>query len=240
MVRQADSPSTMKHLRFGKMSTELSDILAGFPGVKSIVLHTHGANGEHPHLHVYWTGDSVTNETIRNRLRKYNDIFKLYSGQNDWSCRPHDNFETWAAYVQRNQTHKVLYVAEGTVLPPPKATDPLVITIPSAATPANLQAPAPRIKKPTSEEKLINYCIVHEGFKYNQWGLAHFEIYEQRQKLLNELELIIIASGHGRLSDPQIAYMGRNVLWTFADPDLRASLSHSFCRHVRKFWDPYV
>lgn len=235
MVRQVDSPSTMKHLRFGKMSVELSDILAGFPGVKSIVLHTHGASGEHPHLHVYWTGDSVTNETIRNRLRKHHDIFKSFSGQNDWSCRPHDNFETWAAYTQRNKTHKVLYVAEGTVLPAPKAI--LELNLATPQTPVIL-APAPRVRKLTKEEELINHCIIHEGFKYNQWGVTHYEIWEIRKKLLDDLEELVISYGHGRLSDPQISYMGRNVLWTFADPDLKVVLSKVFCKHVRKFWEP--
>lgn len=231
MVRQVDTPSPLKHLRFGKISPELSDILAGFPGVKSIVLHTHGAKGEHPHYHVWWEGDSVTSETIRNRLRKHHDIFKSYSGQNDWSCRPHDSFETWAAYVQRNKTHKVLHTT--VVMPELKDTIELVIATP--VTPA-IKAPAPRTKKLNAEERLINYCIVEEGFKYNQWGLQHYEIIENKKKMHDLVAEVITSKSNGRLSPQQYIYIGRNVIWTFADPDLREHLTREWSADARKFW----
>jgi len=233
MVRQVDTPSSMKHLRFGKITAQLSDILAGFPGVKSIVLHTHGTKGEHPHYHVWWQGQEVTNETIRNRLRKYNEIFKQYSGQNDWSCRPHDNFETWAAYVQRNKTHKVLWLAEGTEMPLPKDPIELVIATPTTQV---IGAPTPRVKKLTAEERLINYCIREEGFKYNQWSTQHHEIVELRKQLQDKVAEALVTYANGRLSNQQMIYMGRNIIWTFADPDLKAGLSNHWTQEARKFW----
>lgn len=232
MVRCEDIPGPDKHLRFGHYTEELATLLIGFPGVKSIVLHTHGTKGEHPHLHVWWSGTAVTNQTIRNRLKAYHDTFKLMKSQNDWSFRNHESYETWAAYVQRNKTHKVLHGD----LPLPKDVIELIMP-PTPQTPA-IPAPAPRVKKMTAEEKLINYCIVHEGFKYNQWTVSHYEIHDIRKKLLDDLEEIVISYGHGRLSDPQIAYMGRNVLWTFADDDLKVVLSKVFCKSARKFWEP--
>ena len=110
MVRSADPPGRVKHLRFGKTSPEIYEAIVGFPGVKSVVLHTHGAKGEHPHYHVWWEGDKeVTNQTIRNHMKKI-PVFSSFSSQNDWSFRNHDSWETWASYVCSNMSHKVLLV----------------------------------------------------------------------------------------------------------------------------------
>lgn len=231
MVRQVDTPSPLKHLRFGKISPQLSDILIGFPGVKSIVLHTHGAKGEHPHYHVWWEGDTITNETIRNRLRKHNDIFKSYSGQNEWSCRPHDSFETWAAYVQRNKTHQVLWTSVD--MPPPKDVIELVIATPQTP---QINTPVPRVKKLTSEERLINYCIVEEGFKYNQWGKPHYEVIEYRTQMHDKIAETLVAYANGRLDQRQMVYMGRNIMYTFADLDLKEFLAKQWSHDARKYW----
>lgn len=230
MVRAEDPPGPDKHLRFGHYDEQLATLLIGFPGVKSIVLHTHGTKGEHPHLHVFWSGAPVTNQTIRNRLKAYNDKFKLMKSQNDWSFRNHDSFETWAAYVQRNKTHKVL-LGE---LPAPKDIIELIVA-PSPATPS-IPAPVPRIKKLTAEERLINYCIREEGLKLNQWGLAHYEIFENKSKIHDTVSEILGAYAHGRLTNQQAIYMGRNIIWTFADPDLRHHLNREFTKDAKKFW----
>jgi len=109
MVRSEDPPGAIKHLRFGSNSPDLVTALETFSGIKCIVLHTHGKKGEHPHLHVWYEGDEVTNQTVRNRLKKHNDsIFGQCKNQNDWSMRNHDSWETWAAYVCKNLTHRVL------------------------------------------------------------------------------------------------------------------------------------
>lgn len=234
MPWDGDKASKVKHLRFGKIFPELSDILAGFPGVKSIVLHTHGAKGEHPHYHVWYEGTkAVTGETIRNHLRKHHEVFKSYSGQNDWSFRPHDNFETWAAYVQRNKTHKVLWLAEGTEMPPPKDTIELIFPTPPTITPV---IAAPKPKKLTAEERLINYCIREEGFKYNQWTTTHYEIVELRKQMQDRVSEALVTYANGRLSNQQMIYMGRNIIWTFADPDLRVGLTNQWTQEARKFW----
>lgn len=233
MVWKGDIASPLKHLRFGKISPELSDILSGFPGVKSIVLHTHGAKGEHPHYHVWWEGDSITGETIRNRLRRHNDIFKSYSGQNDWSCRPHDSFETWAAYVQRNKTHKVLWTSVD-MPPPPKDIIELVIASPQTP---SIPAPAPRVKKMTEKERLINYFIVEEAFRPNRYHQVDFEPGSPRiNKIMMEVREGLFAYADGRLSNIQLEYMGRHVLYHFADDDLKASLAENWASQVQKKW----
>lgn len=236
MVRQVDTPSPMKHLRFGKIVTGLSDILSSFPGVKSIVLHTHGKSGEHPHYHVWWEGESCTNETIRNRLRRHNDVFKSYSGQNDWSCRPHDSFEMWAAYVQRNKTHTVLWTTVD--MPPPKDTIELVIATPQ--TPV-IQAPAPRVKKMTEKERLINYFIMEEGFRPNRYTQSHFEPGSPHiSRIMKEVRDGLFAYADGRLSNNQLEYMGRHIMYHFADEDLKEALADNWASQVQKKWWSYV
>lgn len=108
MVRYEDSPGLVKHVRFGKVSDDALTALRDFPGVKAIVLHTHGKTGEHPHWHV-WVEltEPATNQTIRNRLKRIS-AFSSYSGQNDWSFRNHDSWDAWSRYVIKNPTHKVL------------------------------------------------------------------------------------------------------------------------------------
>lgn len=108
MVRSEDPPGSWKHLRFGCYDTRawLVEALTAF-GVKAIVSHKMGKRGEHPHLHVWWEGESVTNQTIRNRLKK-DDRFIVMKNQNDWSFRNHDSYETWCDYVTKNKSHEVL------------------------------------------------------------------------------------------------------------------------------------
>lgn len=108
MVRYEDSPGLVKHVRFGKVSDDALSALRDFPGVKAIVLHTHGKTGEHPHWHV-WVEltEPATNQTLRNRLKRIS-VFAGYSGQNDWSFRNHDSWESWSRYVVKNPSHQIL------------------------------------------------------------------------------------------------------------------------------------
>lgn len=233
MVRSQDTPGADKHLRFGKYTEALSALLVGFPGVKSIVLHTHGATGEHPHLHVWWQGEkAVTNQTVRDRLKKYDQYFLAMKSQNDWSFRNHESYDTWAAYVQRNKTHKVLHGE----LPPPK--DIIMLEIPNTPAPAAPSAPPPvKIKKLTAEERLINYCLREEGFKYGQWGLAHYELgSDYRSKMFADVKRALITYANGRLDNRQIVYMGRNIMWHFADEDLRDVFTRNWAAEAEKFW----
>lgn len=232
MVRSEDVPGADKHLRFGHYNEQLATLLVGFPGIKAIVLHTHGTKGEHPHLHVWWSGAAVTNQTIRNRLKAYHDTFKLMKSQNDWSFRNHESYEAWSSYVQRNKTHKVLYGD----LPPP--TDIIQLVIPTPQSLPTPSIPAPRFitKKLNAEERLINYCIKEIGFKHNQWGLAHYQTKEYRDKMHTDVSDALLTYANGRLDNRQMTYMGRNIIWTFSDADLRAHLTENWSAEAKKNW----
>lgn len=112
MVRYEDPPGSFKHIRFGTNSPELVHSLQNFPGVKIGVEHAKGRKGsETPHIHVWYEvpdGKEVTNVTVKNWLKAYSPMFTKYSGQQAWSFRNHDSRQTFAEYVMRNQTAKVV------------------------------------------------------------------------------------------------------------------------------------
>lgn len=238
MTRSEDPPGVDKHLRFGDYTEALSALLVGFPGVKSIVLHTHGAKGEHPHLHVWWSGEkAVTNQTVRDRLKKYDPAFKQMSGQNAWSFRNHDSFENWASYVQGNKTHKVLL---GELLPP---KDTIKLDIPNTPATMASSSPAAPVKirrKPNAEERLINFCRVELGMTDNQWGLSHYDPgtpawpNPARKKMLKDATRAVITATHGRLYNNQLLAGTRNVMWTFADEDLKEALVEHWMDSIEK------
>jgi len=134
-------------------------------------------------------------------------------------------------YVQRNKTHKILHASVDI----PVLKDPVELILASPQTPA-IQAPTPRVKKLTAEERLINYCIKEEGFKYNQWSNTHYDIMELRKQIHDKVSEALVTYSNGRLSNQQMIYMGRNIIWTFADPDLKVGLTNQWTQEARKFW----
>lgn len=170
MVRSLDPPGVDKHLRFEKKEglDQIKEALLHFPGVKAMVLHTHGKSGEHPHLHVWYESPKeITNQTVRNRMMKV-EALSHFSGQHEWSFRNHDSWVTWCTYVTKNETHEVLldYTRDECTLSimSKKAKElnsdllilPASIIDPDLSTPAGLNAPA-RAKR-ASETMRAKFC----------------------------------------------------------------------------------
>ena len=219
MVRSEDPPGVLKHLRFGKISSEAYEALIGYPGVKSIVLHTHGVKGEHPHWHVWWEGDKpVTNQTVRNQLKKL-PAFESYSGQNDWSFRNHDSFETWADYVVKNLSHKVLLNYRDLEDRSEKAKVlPIVISPPP--TPI---IPAPvRVVKAQSrlrwDERICMDAETRLGWKRNgEFSLASLEA----NLAYKQVEKQVTSFMRGRFNNNEGVKYARNLLYEFGDEDVK-------------------
>lgn len=110
-----DPPSSEKHIRFGDFQSRpwLAEALPAVPGVVAIVLHKRGKQSENPHLHVYWTGASITKVTWKNRAVARDDRFASLSGQNDWTIITHNCFHNWATYVTNDATFKGVEVLFG-------------------------------------------------------------------------------------------------------------------------------
>lgn len=235
MVRYEDSPGVEKHLRFGNYSQELYDVLVGFPGIKAIVLHTHGAKGEHPHIHVWYEADKpITNQTVRNRLKAYNDLFKSCKSQNDWSFRNHDDWDAWKNYVCSNPSHKVLLDYQD--LKACSEAKSMIVAV-TPRTPADLNAPGPRTvvapkKRLTQSEKLIAYCVNDLKWKRdNEFNLQSYETGFAQRKVAKTMTQFL----RGRFNDPQAVYILRNMLYEFADDDLKEVLEFKFPESAIKF-----
>lgn len=234
MTRTEDPPGAVKHLRFRKMADTMADIIRGFPGVKAIVLHTHGKKGEHPHFHVWYDGEEVTNQTVRNRLKAYNPLFQQCKSQNDWSMRNHNDWDTWSKYVTANGSHSVLmdYQDLMTKSQAAQAAVPIV-AVPFTESPLHTTTAIVRVlpkKRLTSEERLIAYC---EALGWTQNSEFTLDKYDNgtAQKLCREHT---VAYTNGRCAaGPTGEILARNMLYLFADDDLRDVLKERFS----KKWD---
>lgn len=245
MVRSEDPPGVDKHLRFGKISDDLLETLKTFPGVQAVVLHTHGKTGEHPHYHVFWTGEKpVTNQTVRNRLKAYNSIFAGYSGQNDWSIRNHDNYPNWVKYVTDNLSHQVLKsnASFDTIFDEipkvPIVTDSPLRNNPPAALPTTITSIS-RKKPLTSEEKLIAFINRETDWKLNcTWSISKVEYlaltpdaaYRRYSEICAEK---VVHYTMGRLYHNQHVSLTRNLMYLYADDDLREALAWRLAAKIK-------
>lgn len=220
MVRYEDPPGAVKHVRFGKTSEAILEALKAYPGVKAIVLHTHGKKGEHPHYHIWWEGEApITNQTLRNRLKANSPVFEKFSGQNDWSFRNHDNWETWASYVVSNLSHKVLQSYKD-LNDKSAASKVLDLVITPGATPATLKAPAPvRTMKLPMREKFIHYLKNDRKWVPDEQFTVHSEM------TLDEFtdQVIDAATEFWQMAFtiPEGARMVRHALWVFSSDEIR-------------------
>lgn len=219
MVRYEDPPGAVKHLRFGNHRPELLAALKDFPGVKCVVLHTHGKKGEHPHLHVWWEGENVTNQTVRNRLKRHNEsIFGACKSQNDWSMRNHDSWEQWANYVCSNMSHEVLIeyrdiaeVSSNNNLP--VAVGPLHNNPPPAIVITR--------KNQTMRQKFIYYLQNEIG-----WNIG------SRNPLPEEVIKHAIDFWEGGFTNPEGVRMCRHALYMFSDEIGRQQLTNRITQKI--------
>lgn len=221
MVRYEDPPGAVKHIRFGKVGEAILDLLKEFPGVKAIVLHTHGKKGEHPHYHIWWEGETpITNQTLRNRLKARSPVFEGFSGQNDWSFRNHDSWESWATYVSSNLSHKVLIPYKD--LEAKSAQSRILdIAITPGATPATLAPRVPvRTMKLPMREKFIHYLKTERKWKPGEQFGVHDDLTPDQIA-----DLVIDAATEFwemSFTIPEGARMVRHALWVFSTPEAQA------------------
>lgn len=223
MTRSEDPPGKVKHVRFGKVSDDILSYTKSFPGVKAVVLHTHGKSGEHPHYHIWWEDDvAVTNQTVRNRFRAHNDVFKSFSGQNDWSIRNHDSWEKWSEYVTTNPSHMVLLdYKELTVLSEKKKAVPIVAGGAAVAT-----APTTPIKytiqKPRRNESMRAKFVAYLKTELH-WERESITLDNRIDKKREMIELLV-DFWENAFTTPQGAACIEHAMWYFADDGLNKEL----------------
>jgi len=233
-----DLPGVWKHLRFepGKgfsgnseeTSRQHAELLKAFPGVRAIVLHLRGQTGEHPHLHVWWESDisgGIVSESVRKRLRSYNDVFTKYSGQMMWSMRNHDNYEIWCKYVCKNGSHQVL-LGDELLLATSVESKQLLVAEPYTPQPYDKVI----LKKPTAEERLIKYCESLGWVRGDHFHPEQGTGYWQR-----ESKRAVIDYSNNRVNNGQLVYMVRNVMFVFGDEDVKKWLRENTGREINFF-----
>jgi len=222
MVRYEDPPGAVKHVRFGKTSEAILEALKAYPGVKAIVLHTHGKKGEHPHYHIWWEGETpITNQTLRNRLKATSPVFEKFSGQNDWSFRNHDSWDAWASYVVSNLSHKVLQPYKD-LDDKSKASKVLDLVITPGATPATLKVQAPvRTMKLPMREKFIQYLKNERKWVPNEQFSVHSE--QSLAEFQNECIDAATEFWEMAFTIPEGSRMVRHALWVFSSDEIRKS-----------------
>lgn len=216
MPRCEDPPGKIKHVRFGKVSDDVLAVTKTFPGTKAIVLHTRGKRGEHPHYHIWWEDDvAVTNQTVRNRLHRHNDLFKSFSGQNDWSIRNHDSWEKWAEYVTSNPSHLVLLDHLNlSSLSEAKKAVPIVAV---AVTPVTYTIQKPK-RSESMRSKFVQY--LKSELHWEKECITPDNRREKKRILIEEL----VDFWENAFTTPQGAACIEHAVWYFADEALNKEL----------------
>lgn len=230
-----DIPGTDKHIRFGKISSEIYEALVGIPGVKSVVLHKFGKKGEKHHWHIWWEapdGKPITNQTWRNHAKKL-PALKDFSGNTDWSFRNHNSWEAWTEYVCRNLSHEILLGYKNLTEVSEKSKI-LPIVIPTPVTPI---IPGPVVKVVKSQSRLRwdeKICLDAEtrlGWKRNlQFSLASYE--DPKVRVDKQIEKQVASFMKFRLNNNEAVKYCRNLLYEFADDDLRDYLERTIFEKI--------
>lgn len=224
MPTAKDPPAVTHHLRIEV--ADLSPVIESlkvFPWSKAIVSHKDGKSGEHPHLHIFLEFErALTKVAAKDRLRKHNELFKSISGNSSWSFRPHDSYTVWCKYVCKNLSHTIIKGDEE--LDKIHEEAPKVPIV--ADSPIRGVAPAKVIvKKRTISEKLISHCESElKWIRDTQFGLESYTAgicQKQVGKALTRFQ-------RGKFNDPQAVCLLRNLLYEFADEDLKEYLDSHY------------
>lgn len=82
---------------------------------------------------------------------------------------------------------------------------------------------------------------MEEGFRPNRYTQSHFEPGSPHiSRIMKEVRDGLFAYADGRLSNNQLEYMGRHIMYHFADEDLKEALADNWASQVQKKWWSYV
>jgi len=225
MTGSKDVPALHHHLRIEIPDLSLIEqAVTAFEWTKAAVKHMGGKKGEHPHLHIFLVFEKpLTKVAAKDRLRKHHDIFKSLSGNENWSFRPHDNYEAWCRYVCKNLSHvvikgddlldqihdeipKVPYVVDGPLQSP--------------------SCPPARVIKSRipMREKFIQYLERDRQWKRGK----QFSMLDQPLSWWDEFENEVIDAAteywEAAFTVPEGIRMVKHAMWVFSDEDTRSSI----------------
>lgn len=217
-----------QHLRLGKVSDDALAALKAIPGVVAVVLHVRGTKGEHPHWHVWMETGGITHEAIRKRLRKF-EVFKTYSGNEDWSLRDHNSYAKWSEYVMRNTSAKVLYEVPDETHPP---LPPVAAAASAAATGGGVAHTVQVVRPKRSKAMKVLFCEYLKDERGWFYGcVSHSSLEEKKKEVIDELTVF----WENAFTIPQGEVIINYAIWVFADMGVRDWIKASNYKelHVR-------
>lgn len=221
VAKPKDPPAIAHHLRLEVADLKpFEEALSAFPHTKAIVRHRTGKKGEHPHLHVFFQLErELTKVGLKDRLRAFNDVFKSLKGQGEWTFRPHDSFEIWCKYVVKNPTHTVIK-SDPILDATPR---PLIVADPTV-TPLQPKVIV-RKAKARIDERMVAYCENELKWVRN----AHFTLIHYEENICqSQCGKVMTQFTRGRFNDGQAIGWLRNLLYEFADDDLKDVLDRKY------------
>lgn len=228
-----DPPALHHHLRIECSDlSEAAAAIVGFPAARAVVRHQAGKTGEHPHLHIYLENERpLTKVAVKDRLRKHNEFFKTLSGNENWSFRPHDNYEAWCRYVKRNPTHEVIKADQA--FDEVKETLPIVALQPQRGAVSQIQIlKAPRR---TMRDKFIHYLEAELHWKRGaQYGLTD----ESPEAFWKRFETDVVNAAtdyfEAAFTVPEGIRMTKHAMFVFATSDIQELLKDRMVQQIRK------
>lgn len=224
-----DIKSPFKHIRITDMAV-LDDVKT-FPGVKAIVKHTWGKKDKDqakPHFHIWWEGDAVTSQCVKDRLKRHSLYIATNSGSNGfWIVKAHDSYDKWATYVMGNPSAEVILDDSARPLPPPVAWP----VIAAGSTPGAAAAPVVVLKEPS--KRLAQRVRFVKHLEQKGWHTDDVKIWNIHEKF-DELCDELTEWSENAFTTPNGAVTVSHALWIFAETPARNYIKEKTKEHLRK------
>lgn len=224
-----DQRSNVKHIVTHKVSNEILEIWKTFPGIRAVVLHLRGKRSESPHYHIWWEGDTLTNQAVKDRLKKHNEIFNSYKSQNDWSFRAHDSFPAWSNYVVNGAKGSMVLHETPDDTHPPLPEIPVVAVggagASASAAPATVRLPSNR-----APQRVRFVAYLRSELNWKEGDVKAWNMYEKLDEIVSELT----EWSENAFTTPNGAVVVQHALWTFADESARNILKVKNQEAIRK------
>lgn len=225
-----DIPSVDKHIRFEVPEIdELAKELIKFPGTHSVVQHTAGKKGEHPHLHVFYKNPKEREEkmaAVRDRIKKAPDspIMNRLYGNSQISMRAHDSYENWVKYVCENPSHAVIHGPPELYEKSEQIKKGDVLNLPLLANqigPLSGKVVVVKDKKKPMRERFINYLESEQLWRKNfSINLSNY------QEKIDEIIKHLTEFWENAFTFPEGTRMVEHARYYFADDDVRDKIYH--------------
>lgn len=232
-----DIASVDKHIRFEVPEIdELAKELKQFPGTHSVVQHTAGKKGEHPHLHVFYRNPKERPEkmaAVRDRIKKApaSPIMNSLYGNSQISIRAHDSYDNWVKYVCENPSHTVLHGPPDLFQKSEEIKKGSVLNLPLLAQQVGVSGKVVVVKdkKKPMRERFINY--LENEIKWEKNRTINLSNYDSK---ITEIIRHLTDFWENAFTFPEGSRMLEHARYVFADDDIREKIFNDNIYSLKK------